>query len=316
MSVGDLLGLDENSELLDQARARWAAWAADDARLRVVDDFVDLRDWLSTVERVEADMVLLGLAMLGAPDGGDEVAAAGALAKCLLPGACVTAERICQLVARGQLAAANVDGPVGQRVDELVASQLWIEVRTFPWRRLTKVASNILMNTRAGVLYELGDNARLWRTDRTWANTSALEAVTRGDFPPARLGSIDGDPGTGCRELTLAGFRPELFTGAMPSPDADPERTRLEQLLEILAWACEHRVITTSDRHLLLVLVEEAARVKTSRTGRGRCGLVGNELSLRVAPRLGVSGATVRRRAARSMAALAAAVPERFVGHE
>jgi hypothetical protein len=315
MSVGDLLGLDEGGELLEHARARWATWAADDARLRVVDDLVDLRDWLSTVERVEADRVLLGLAMLAAPDGGDEVAAAGALAKCLLPGACVTAERVCQLVAKGQLSA-TFDGPVGQRVDELVASQLWIEVRTFPWRRLTRVASNILMNTRAGVLYELGDNARLWRTDRTWANTSALAAVTRGDFDPARLGSIDGDPGTSSRELTLAGFHPELLAGAMPTPDADPERTPLDQLLEILAWACGHRVITTSDRHLLLVLVEEAARVKTNRTGRGRCGLIGNELSLRVAPRLGVSGSTVRRRAARSMAALAAAVPERFVGHE
>jgi hypothetical protein len=166
------------------------------------------------------------------------------------------------------------------------------------------------------VLYELGDNARLWRTDRTWANTSAREAVTRGSFDPACLGSIDGDPSTGSRELTLPGFRPDLLAGVMPPPDADPERTPLEQLLEILAWACERRVITSSDRHLLVVLVEEAARVKSNRTGRGRCGLVGNELSLRVAPRLGVSGATVRRRAARSMAALAAAVPERFVGRE
>ena len=299
MSVGELLGLDEGSELLDRARERWAAWAADDIRLRVVDDFDDLRAWLLSVEREEADRVLLALAMLAAPDGGDELAAAGALAKCLLPGATVAGERICQMVVKGRI---NVDsgGSIRQRVDELVASQLWIEARSFPWRRLTRVAANIVMRTRVGVLYELGENGRVWRADKTWANTTPLEAVTVGDFDPA------------LSEVLVGGFRSESFAEAMPVPDDDPELTPLEELLELLTWACEHHVITTSDRHLLLLLVQEAAHVDTARIGRGRGGLVGNELSIRVAPRIGVSEATVRRRAAKSMAALAAAMPERF----
>lgn len=281
MSVGDLLGLDEGGGMLAEARARWIIWAADDPRLRVVDDFEDLRDWLASVGRDDADAVLLALATLAATDGGDDVAAAGALAKCLLPGACVTANRLRHLVHKGHLRP-SLSGPTGQRVDELVASQLWIEVRTFPWRRLTRVASNILVSTRLGVLYELGDNSRLWRTDKTWANTSLLDAVTRGDFHAEQVRTPNDD---------------------------DAELSPPERLLRVLAWGCDHEVITASDRHLLLVVAEEAENVKTARTGRGRCGLVGNELSLRVAPRLGVSGATVRRRVARSMAALAAAVP-------
>ena len=38
MSVGDQLGLDDNSELLDQARQKWPAWVAADPRLGVVDE--------------------------------------------------------------------------------------------------------------------------------------------------------------------------------------------------------------------------------------------------------------------------------------
>lgn len=171
MNVGDLLGLDEGGELLNQARASWEKWAAEDHRFSVVDSFDDLRTWLPTVERPKADSVLLALAMLASPDGGDDRAAAGALAKCLLPGVCVAADRTCQLIVRGQLAT-NLSGSIRLTVDEMFASQLWIEVRSFPWRRLTRVAANILMNTRAGVLRELGDNTQLWRTDRTWANTS------------------------------------------------------------------------------------------------------------------------------------------------
>ncbi|NHA01208.1 hypothetical protein G5V59_18785 [Nocardioides sp. W3-2-3] len=82
------LGLDDNSELLDQARQKWTAWVAADPRLGVVETFDDLRAWLPSVDSAASDEVLLALAMLAAPDGGDNIAAAAALAKCLLPGAC------------------------------------------------------------------------------------------------------------------------------------------------------------------------------------------------------------------------------------
>ena len=86
-------------------------------------------------------------------------------------------------------------------------------------------------------------------------------------------------------------------------------------MAELLAWACENQVISPADRYLLLCLVDEADRVETRNLARGYGGLLSNEVSSRVAPRVGVSEATVRRHGSRSMRALAAAVPRKF-GHD
>ena len=316
MSVGDQLGLDDNSELLDQARQKWPAWVATDPRLGVVDYFDDLRSWLPTVDHEESDQVLLALAMLAAPDGGDDIAAAAALAKCLLPGACRLAGWLSTLPPRevfrdSQPVMAGTWSAV-ERVDELVASQLWIEVRTFKWRRLRKVAANILINTRVGVLREVGDFFYVSRADRTWANTTLVESFSAGD-----LTSADGGAGYSAEmpteRVTGALFhRPEILADAGPEQE---EPTATEELLELLAWACDHQVISPADRYLLLCLVEEADRVETRRLARGYGGLLSNEVSSRVAPRIGVSEATVRRHGSRTVRALAAAAPRKF-GHD
>ncbi|MBM0127913.1 hypothetical protein [Pimelobacter simplex] len=313
MSVGDRLGLDDNSELLDQARQKWPAWVATDPRLGVVDNFDDLRSWLPTVDHEESDQVLLALAMLAAPDGGDDIAAAAALAKCLLPGACRLAGWLSTLPPRevfrdSQPVMAGTWSAV-ERVDELVASQLWIEVRTFKWRRLRKVAANILINTRVGVLREVGDFFYVSRADRTWANTTLVESFSAGDITGA-----DGGAGYSAEmpteRVTGALFhRPEILADAGPEQE---EPTATEELLELLAWACDHEVISPADRYLLLCLVEEADRVETRRLARGYGGLLSNEVSSRVAPRIGVSEATVRRHGSRTVRALAAAAPRKF----
>lgn len=316
MSVGDQLGLDDNSELLDQARQKWPTWVATDPRLGVVDNFDDLRSWLPTVDHEESDQVLLALAMLAAPDGGDDIAAAAALAKCLLPGACRLAGWLSTLPPRevfrdSQPVMAGTWSAV-ERVDELVASQLWIEVRTFKWRRLRKVAANILINTRVGVLREVGDFFYVSRADRTWANTTLVESFSAGD-----LTSADGGAGYSAEmpteRVTGALFhRPEILADTGPEQE---EPTATEELLELLAWACDHEVISPADRYLLLCLVEEADRVETRRLARGYGGLLSNEVSSRVAPRIGVSEATVRRHGSRTVRALAAAAPRKF-GHD
>ena len=316
MSVGDQLGLDDNSELLDQARQKWPAWVATDPRLGVVDNFDDLRSWLPTVDHEESDEVLLALAMLAAPDGGDDVAAAAALAKCLLPGACRLAGWLSTLppreVFRDSQPVMSGTWSAVERVDELVASQLWIEVRTFKWRRLRKVAANILINTRVGVLREVGDFFYVSRADRTWANTTLVESFSAGDIT-----SADGGAGYSAEmpteRVTGALFhRPEILADAGPEQE---EPTATEELLELLAWACDHEVISPADRYLLLCLVEEADRVETRRLARGYGGLLSNEVSSRVAPRIGVSEATVRRHGSRTVRALAAAAPRKF-GHD
>lgn len=305
-NIGELLGLDHDSELLDLARERWSTWTAEHAPLRVVEDFADLRAWLRKVDRVTADAALLPLAMLAAPDGGDDIAAAAALAKCLLPGVCAEAGRLSDMLARGQITGSTA-GLCGGQINELVAAQLWIEVRSFPWRRLTKVAANIVVNTRIGVLRELGDNTQVWRSDRTWANTCLLDDMAVGD--PATSTAAPTDPPAVPRDG-------ELGARLLGDPaDVLDHQSPAEELLDLLTWACEHDVITTDDRSLLLCLVDEASRVETHRLRRGRGGLIGNELSARVAPLIGVSEATVRRRTSQSIRALAAA-SSRFTGHD
>jgi hypothetical protein len=316
MSVGDQLGLEENSELLDRAQRMWPEWVASDPRLDVVAQFDDLRAWLPTVDREASDEVLLALAMLAAPDGGDEVAAAAALAKCLLPGACRLAGWLSTLppkeVFRDSQPVAAGSWSAVERVDELVASQLWIEVRTFPWRRLRKVAANVLMNTRTGVLREVGAFFYVARVDRTWAHTTLVESFSSGDCLDANGGAWSPTEAPSGRVDGVQVHRPEILADRTAPDQVEPSAT--EELLELLAWACENQVISEADRYLLLCMVEEADRVETRNLTRGYGGLIGNELSSRVAPRVGVSEATVRRHASRSMRALAAAAPKTF-GH-
>ncbi|MGE9809527.1 hypothetical protein [Janibacter sp. G1551] len=319
MSVGDQLGIDDtpdqHSELLDQAREKWPAWVAADPRLGVVDDFDDLRAWLPSVDHEASDEVLLALAMLAAPDGGDDVAAAAALAKCLLPGACRIAGWLSTLPPRevfrdSQPVAAGGWSAV-ERIDELVASQLWLEVRTFPWRRLRKVAANILINTRVGVLREVGDYFHVTRADRTWANTTLVESFATGDVDADRVGWARTEAPIERSASRAPSHRPEILADNSISE----EPTASEELLELLTWACENRVISPADRYLLLCLVEEADRVETRNLARGYGGLLSNAVSSRVAPRVGFSEATVRRHGSRTVRALAAAAPGRFVTH-
>ena len=316
MSVGDQLGIDENSELLDQARRKWPEWLASDPRLDVVAEFDHLRAWLPSVDRDASDEVLRALAMLAAPDGGNDIAAAAALAKCLLPGACRLAGWLSALPPKevfrdSQPVLAGTWSAV-ERIDELVASQLWIEVRTFPWRRLRKVAANILMNTRVGVLREVGDFFYVSRTDRTWANTTLVESFSSGDLTDGGVARYFSEVPTE-RVASALFHRTEILADRSQPDQVEP--TPKEELLELLTWACEHQVISAADRTLLLCLVEEADRVETRNLTRGYGGLIGNQLSSRVAPRVGVSEATVRRHASRSMRALAVAAPRTF-GHD
>ena len=161
MSVADQLGLwDETSELLALADQRWGHWAAAHPALTHCCGVGELRSWLRGADKAEADEALHALATLAAVDGGNDIAAAAALAWAMMPGACTLANRLRTL---------------DWRIDEFVAAQLWVEVRTFPWRRLRKVAANVLMNTRTGVLRDCNAKSQLERTDPTWSKTSPVD---------------------------------------------------------------------------------------------------------------------------------------------
>jgi hypothetical protein len=263
MSVAAQLGLDDPAGgLLAQARTEWPVWRGHDPRLAVVDDLLDLPGWIRSADRDHVDDVLHRLARLASPTGGDDAAAAGALAWLLLPGACLVARRL---------------GDMTPRIDECVAAQLWIEVRTFVWERRRKVAANIVMNLRRGVLRDLGVGEHLRAVDPTWAHAMPLA-------PEADLWRV-------------------LDARAAEPDGVEPE----EELAELLAWATSHRVIGEHDRELLVGLAEAACQTGVTRGRQGRGGLCSRSGSSLVAAPHGISEATVRRRARRSVRALAEA---------
>ena len=161
MSVAVQLGFgDRAADPLPDGEAGWRTWVAQFPCLSRIGDPPSMRAWLTEAEPGEADEVLHALATLGSASGGDDVDAATVLAWALLPGACALARRL---------------QPLSPRIDELVAAQLWVEIRSFRWRRLRKVAANILANTRTGVLRECGVPTQVERTDPVWATARLVD---------------------------------------------------------------------------------------------------------------------------------------------
>jgi hypothetical protein len=259
VSVELQLGLgDEDNGLLADAGQSWASWAGRFPRLYGIGGVGSLRCWLRAAEPAAADEVLHALVTLASPSGGDDASAAAMVAWALLPGASVLAQRLQTL---------------SPRIDQIVAAQLWIEIRTFPWQRLRKVAANILANTRTGVLRECGAHGQIERVDRTWNSVRLVDPTA-------------------------------VFWARVCTQD-DASRSAAHELVAVLEWARAANVISDSDRSLLLELAETADCFGPARTGRGWCGLMANELSADLADRLGMSPITVRRRARKAITALA-----------
>lgn len=259
MSLATQLGLEQpHGKLLVAACDRWSEWQGTCPVLAVCEDLLDLPEWVRQASAEETNEVLLALAELGAADGGDDPAATAALLWLLLPGAVGVAQALM---------------PLSERVDQLVAAQLWICARTVSWRKRVAVAATVLMNTRRGVMTDLG---------------------------------LSTDPRLGWREFPAA--EPELLTG--PGLSGRPVGTCVPQvssgaeadlLHELLQDATGTGVVTSDDCHLLLRLAEHAS---SRRSGRGRGGLFARLTAADVAAERGVSRATVTRRADRALGAL------------
>lgn len=304
MSVREQLGLEDGSDMLAEVETRWWDWTRAEPALVMVKEFQDLRPWLSAAPPADCDRVLLTLAMLAAPDGGDDRVAGAALAHALLPGACLLASSLSSMRAAWRTTGHCTMVPGAEDPDVLIATQLWLEVRSFPWRRLHHVAANILMNTRAAVLREYGVPSQIARSDRTWAATQVAETLTRGDLNP-----VHGD-----FSLVSAGQSrvDRHCLKALAEQVKDREQSSSDELADLLVWARANHVISDDDLALLLCLVEEAwgceeRGAPQSRVRRGCGGFTGRDLSTRVGARVGLSEVTVRRRSARAIRALAAA---------
>ena len=263
MGVAALLELDDlERPLLAAAATSWVSWAEELCPLRVAGSVGELRPWLQQADPAEADEVLWVLARLGSPLGGGSVPASAVLAWCLLPGACSLARQLRK---------------ASPCIDEVVAGRLWIEVRSFRWRQLRRVAANVLANTRSEVLWECGAPGQVRRADRAWSTTVILDP--QGPSWPHLVG--DSTQGA----CSAAG-----------------------EVADLLAGACRAGVISPVERVLLGRLAVAADQAGVSRSGRGTAGLMANQVSATVAVDLGVSAVTVRRRARRALASLRSAV--------
>lgn len=264
MSVARILGLtDLECGPLLAAGEMWPAWVAEHPVLAAVGGLDALPGWTLTAARDDVDAVLGALANLAATDGGDDIAAAAALAWVLLPGASWLAWRLRRL---------------DDRIDDLVAAQLWIEVRTFGCRPRARVAANLLLDTRKGVLTELGVGVRAARVASRTIPVEPMAPLWQALTDPAWL--------------------------ACP-------REGEALVADLLERATAEQVLTVGDARLLWDLAEAADRAAgdadPSRCTSGMAGLMGVSTSAQVGHRLGMSGRTVRRRARASVQALTAA---------
>lgn len=182
MSVAQYLGVDShNAPLLSAARQAWPTLCAAAPELKVVDELLDLRKWSESSPYDDRDRVHAALAKLAHFDGHDDRAAATALAWMLLPGARHLANSLSDRT---------------DQVDGIVASNLWIAIKTANWERRHKISAAILQETRRYCLAELGLGNPAIRTDRTWSKTetgvnldSRMVAVRRepGELPPEEI---------------------------------------------------------------------------------------------------------------------------------
>lgn len=274
MSVGHYLDLDNDPRgLLAQAAQRWPEWSTRWPLVDTVEELCDLRAWLHTADPQDANEALRALVAIAVSEEPDAVVATMAVAWLLLPGATVLANRLATLT---------------PQIDELVAAQLWIEIRTYAWDRAGRVAAGILMNTRAGVLTECGVPTQVERTDKMWSRTSCLDPVSLG-----ALGASATHPGV------------RTWTGPDNAQSEPAERAPEDEALALLDWARRHDVISAAERTLLLHLLRAAARRPTARMGRGSGGLLARSTSELVADELGIGQATVRRHARRAIRHLA-----------
>lgn len=265
MSVATQLGLDDpGRDLLHEARRQWPTWTDEDPALAVTHDLLDLPAWVKHAPPADADRVLHALAVLASPRGGDDVAAAGALAWLLLPAACVTAHKLRYLTGR---------------IDEIVAAQLWLEIRSFKWERLRKVAANITMNTRRGVLRDLGVGENGREADPTWA-----------------------------RVVRLAPDGP-AWEHVMSRTHREPQEPPGAELIAVFESALDSGALSARDRDLLVSLAVVADQEGVTRTGCGQGGLCSRRVVQVVADQEGISPSTIRRRAAASLRVLAAQIP-------
>ncbi|MCA0251672.1 MAG: hypothetical protein LCH76_05165 [Actinobacteria bacterium] len=159
-----------------------------------------------------------------------------------------------------------------ENIDNIVAVEVWFQVCEFPWLTKAKVAANIVGEVRYQVLRQLGVSNRPDPSERLNASAVRLADTLR------------------WQALT--------------------EPTPAQELRDLLDHAVDHQVITFVDRALLLDAVETAWEFESSVSISGVLGgICSEDLTSRIAARMGCTSRTVRRRILAAVKALRASLP-------
>ena len=118
MSVEESLGYTR-AQIATVVGDNWATWSTVSPDIAVMENLVDIRTWLLQAPPALADSVLHALARLADVEGENQLQAGAVLAWCLAPMAGTVANEYSWL---------------SPDIDAETAAQLWIAVRTFPWR--------------------------------------------------------------------------------------------------------------------------------------------------------------------------------------
>ncbi len=258
MPIEQILGRPAERAVLADDAGHWDRWVRVQPVLSQVESAAALVD--AVADRTQpgrANELLLALVRVGSADGGVDDSAATFVASLLAPGA----NRIIRSLAT-----------LGPEIGDIVAGQLWLQVRDYPWRAKPRaVAKNVLMDTRRAVLRDYGASTH---------RRAALVPIPSPD-----------DVDRGDHALERVTFEQQV-------PDL--------ALLQLLVWATAWRVLHPQDAALLwdLVLVDAQVAADPTQTLRPGAHIGSWEGTKRSAAGWGVTDRQVRRRRDRAVSAL------------
>lgn len=256
MGIAELLGVDED-HLRQVVAERCGDWLQLVPAGGVASSAEALDAWRRDARPGRVNVLLMALAHQAAVDGLDDSDAALVLAWLMLPAA---------LRVRQELS--WVQGPL----DESIAAQLWVEVRTIPWRRPHRVAPRIAWRLRDAV-----------RSDLSVSTRDRVLDLPVAELPERPVADADESAGDQLGELLDWARAAEVIT--------DADRVLLDRLLSTIRQ-----------------LDEAGASPRSNRV----YGLGGDRVAALVAEQLGVNLRTVRRRTAKVIAALSSNAPRYF----
>ena len=247
----------ERAEMADDSGC-WGAWVRAQPALSRVGSAVALIDVVHDRDQPQAaNELLLALVRVGSTDGGVDESAATFVATLLAPGG----NRIIRTLAT-----------LGPDVADIVAGQLWLQVRDYPWRAKPRaVAKNILMDTRRAVLRDYGAS--------THRRAALVPIPSPEDVAP--------------RDHAL-----ERVTFETQVPDL--------ALLQLLVWATAWGILHRGDAALLwdLVLVDALVATDPDQTLRPGGNIGSWEGTKRFAAVIGMTERHLRRRRDHAVSAL------------